>query len=162
MVRVCGFYIKGLLESLTSNCIASFIGSMERRGKVGPTGGKGQEPRPGSWILLYRSAQLQPGPQAGWGDIAERGTDRRAGSLDPGDAKPPSPGRERRSPWRAPQPRAHAVAPHRSCSGGNFLSLQLSEASPCPLLVSILSVAHGLGAPVRGPAISHRLASLLP
>ena len=37
MVRVCGFYIKGLLESLTSNCIASFIGSMARRGNVGPT-----------------------------------------------------------------------------------------------------------------------------
>lgn len=53
------------------------------------------------------------------------------------------------------------MAPQWSCSGGNFLSLQLSEASPCPLLVSILSVAHGLGASVRGPAISHRLASLL-
>lgn len=70
-----------------------------------------------------------------------------------------------------PLPRAHSPDPdprvccgflHWSCSGGNFLSLQLSEASPCPLLVSLLSVAHGLGAPVRGPAISHRLASLLP
>ena len=38
MVHVCGFYIKGLLESLISNCIASFIGSTVKRGNVGPMG----------------------------------------------------------------------------------------------------------------------------
>lgn len=77
--------------------------------------------------------------------------------------------RGERAETPAPPPRARSLArrasrgsPRQSCSGGIFLSLQLSEASPCPLLVSVLSVAHGLGAPVRGPAISHRLASLLP
>lgn len=37
MVHVCGFYIKGLLESLI-NYIASFIESTVRRGNVGPMG----------------------------------------------------------------------------------------------------------------------------
>lgn len=83
---------------------------------------------------------------------------RRQTFLSTGEKSGPSP------PPRAPSldPRVRCGFLHWSCSGGNFLSLQLSEASPCPLLVSILSVAHGLGAPVRGPAISHRLALLLP
>lgn len=117
--------------------------------------GKGQNLRPGSWTVFHWLAQSHS-CRAGdrWGQVP-RSRRRQtslpgAGALVPPGALP-SPAL---TPARGP--------PHRSCSGGNFLSLQLSEASPCPLLVSILSVAHGLGAPVRGPAISHRLASLLP
>lgn len=159
----CVVFILRVCWNLSSNCIASFIGSTVRRGNVGPMGERVRNLGLGAGSYFTgRLSYSRSASRVGVGDPAEWGKDGRVRSLDPGDAKPPSRGLERRSPRRAPQPRAHAVAPHRSCSGGNFLSLQLSEASPCPLLVSILSVAHGLGAPVRGLAISHRLASLLP
>lgn len=151
------FIFQGLLQSLTPNCTASSLtGSKAKRGKHGLHGGKERIPSPGGWIVLYWPVQLHLFKQ-GVATLQNEGREGQTPNL-------PLWGRKIRTPsvTCSPARRVRSGSQHRSCSGGNFLSLQLSEASPCPLLVSILSVAHGLGAPVRGPAISHRLASLLP
>lgn len=106
MVRVRGFYVQSVGTS-HPRCTASLRGSRAREGAVGSTG-KGQNLRPGSWTAqcwLARPHSCRVG----------------ARSLDTGDAKPPSPERERQAPpARSPVLRERPGSPHRSCSGGNF------------------------------------------
>lgn len=81
MFHVCSFYIKGLLESLISN--------YGEKGERGAHGGKGQKPRPGSWILLHWSAQLQSvRKQGGGGGTLQNGG--RTGGSDPSIQETPN------------------------------------------------------------------------
>lgn len=117
MVCVCGFSIKGLLESLTPNRTASFIGSRaRRRGNGGSTGQRVKNLGLGAGT--YSTGQLSYTARTKGGTTLQSGG--REGQI-PGSRKcqtslpwageqVPSPPRPTPPPRRAPQPSAHALA----------------------------------------------------